>query len=188
MNADEAAAAVEELARLVGWTGPAPDPVDQALLEAACGYGFPPDLMAFFHRFPPGRIGIVDVLHPLGFYLEHPAWTTAYPGYVAHVVMFEQALNRGAEEVDLPYRFGTGPGELLLWGLVEGDQALCWLVTADAPHTWQVVVCETGHGSPMSCQHYSGGAVRLLIDLGSGAKPVPMLEYVSEVYPYAFYS
>lgn len=171
---NESMSLVDRLAPAVGWDGQAPEPVDPAETEAAYGCALPSDLHAYIARFPPGDIGILYAFHPLT-YPEPDLRRLAYQRQIADL---HHTLSLRAEDGDgFPFRFGTRPGELLVWGMVQADHVLCLEVTPGPPDSWHVVVCDTGMEDGLWAR-FGGGVVAFLLAMAEGRAPVPMIEYV----------
>jgi hypothetical protein len=172
----EADRRVARLSELVGWHTPADLHVDWEFLAAELGHRFPADYRRYVESFPPGDIGPLHVLHP------------AEPGeYVETIRRQQEFLDEDAASiVDFPHRFGSGPGDLTIWGAVQADFLLCWQLTGDDPEAWPTVVVETPNLSAGTVQRYDGSAVSLLIDIAEGRNPVPLIGYITEVLPFTF--
>ncbi len=166
------------LAALVGWEGPVASAVDWEDLRARAGHPFPADYRAYVERFPPGDIGVLHVLHP------HTG--AGIDEYLATVTNYHDAMNDRAQlRPGFPYHFGTSTGDLCLWGVVQADYLLCWHIDDGPPERWPSVVCDTVLSAQATACH-PGPAVQLLIDIGEGRNPIPLIDYVYDALPYTF--
>jgi len=170
---------VARLSELVGSVDPGALNVDWDVLAAELGHSFPADYRRYVESYPPGDIGLLHVMHP-----DTGDGVRQYVDTIRRQQEFLDEVCR-SRVMDFPYRFGSNPGELAIWGAVQADFVLCWQLTGDDPDTWPVVVADTALSAD-AVERYEGSAVRLLIDISEGRDPVPLINYVVDVLPFKF--
>ncbi|MFC8850567.1 MULTISPECIES: hypothetical protein [unclassified Micromonospora] len=169
---------LDRLSLLVGWHADSRMPIEWPALVAAAGHDFPLDYRRYVERFPPGVLGALTVHHP-----QRWSGVADYLEYAEnyHNVMNDRALMRG----DFPYRFGSSPGDLYMWGAVQADYLLCWQLSEKAAEEWPTVVCDISMVDQP--ERYEGSFSNLLLELAEGKTPVPVISYVADgAWPFEF--
>jgi hypothetical protein len=130
-------------------------------IEALFGCRLPADYLDFVAAFPPGEFGNeVRVLHPDLYESETRT-------------LHDIAEFFGRTEADFPFTFGTGDGELLIWGSLNIVVLLAWRVSDAEPDRWPVVVVN----DDLEWREFPYGMAEFLATVVGAAEPV-VLGYV----------
>lgn len=120
---------VDDLARLVGWTGHGRVATGQEL-ETAFGLAIPEDFRELVSRFPPGRFATV-------IQVAHPDYAADFPEDFREMI---GEIRRVASPAELPFEFGTVEGQLCPWGWLNLYVLFTWLIDGPDPNGWPCVV------------------------------------------------
>jgi hypothetical protein len=160
--------AVDELARLVGWTGRAAYVPDWEVTERLLGSPLPTDYKELLRVFPAGEFG--------GTALVQPPRATGHEGDLLY--LFEQVLRDLRKKKGSLYAVYPDRPGLIPWANCYAGNAaeLFWLAGDGDPDTWPVVL--SGRGKPQ-WERFEVGAVEFLTGMVRGEVPSRILPEIA---------
>jgi hypothetical protein len=123
-------ARVEQLARIVGWSGARSVTPDWVGIEAELRLEVPSDFKALLHRFPDGAF--MDCVT-----LATPDGVDFLGGYA--LVMDDLRTWKLGEPQRVPYPIYPDSGGILQWGGSDAGDAYFWLTDSPDPNKWPIV-------------------------------------------------
>ncbi|GAA2997295.1 hypothetical protein [Actinokineospora diospyrosa] len=156
--------AVDDLARLVGWSSTPKMVPDWSVTERLLGFALPDDYKRLLEVLPVGEYG--------GTFLVQPPTVTGREGDLA--ALFEEVLEVLDSLDNVPYPIHPDVPGLLPWAEgLDGDVGeLFWLTGDPDPNRWPVLVSDLNH---MRWEQFDGGAVEVLTAFLSGRLPSEIL-------------
>lgn len=167
MQADDSA--LDELARLVRWTGGGVGDVNWEEAERQVGFTIPTSFKKYAARFPAGEFQTYLFVNQL----LSPTHLRLYAARVRSDLRYLRVVSRYSPEFRY-HVFPTLPG-LVPWGTIEGDYIFCWCLTGEEEHSPTIVIIDRDDGT---AETFDGSMTECILAILHG--DIPALRYVTE--------